>query len=1525
MKKIFRRLTSTILLVAMCCGGVPTTALAAPTVTSNTITVDSTAYSVMTSTHVWSDAELTSAVQDLANAVKNDTQLDAPGGTPEEYCVALSGKVNRSLGVSNVTISNLNYYLAALSYLMVEQQDTNSGIDYTAAMDSTSDYSKFVDDALSISIPGASYGDAVNSLFDSIYDVSKFGILNDGYTKTAHEGNAGTLNSIALYKCIYAYIDGAANGRQDVLSRLGAGSSTVTADDDIRWLAAMKLVHDTFGIYYPIISEVSKLTASGEDTSNPTLEDLWKDNSAAIKDVKPEFYITDDFVKPTILRETPLTKFYNINSRNGIVFVERDTILNDIEYDVNALEIEEYYDDSRKTDKEIDDGDVGAIDYSWTKVGNFGIPADVPDSNSLYAVTMSEYIQKGMIYSSTFVPMKTNLYSPDTINQFDKDFRDEFFYKYGFMRKALLRDTSSTSAVDYYNADGVCTGTLQVCTLRDIMESNGNDLTLYLDDNFYNADEAIKKGNEQLQLLYTKRVALTEDLRQLYDVFTFTKNLVNSLSGDVNGVSTNLKGVFKTLFDACYTKADLATVSEAAEDVKLYMNSKYKYNTELLETTDLKTLKNQLADMDTAVSNSGRYLFDYEVLKHEDNSIYSDFTKALLDECAESDYRQILYEDASNDENYDTIVLPSREITDYMDGVSNYAQSFVNDGQVVTNLYSSYDSYSPMLSLSYVSALYRDGNSYSLANAVSTHNPVFIASDDLCGIDGAGQWYRNTILNYALVQNLKSSTTLDYNYVVDLDCPVYMDVFGNILTEGGTVVIPAASNMTLHPASYKLQNVSVGLYSVYGHDYHVPLTCKGASTAMYPYFTIDPVNEVYIINGVSMDVGEVPIKFNELSPNDPDIQDTIQKLYSSYINGGTPYNRLNWITMVNISNEVMRGAPIENIDKDIEGLDVNGKRNRAGVVAAVKLEELIDSLEGTMQNTLISIPDFTRNEHTEYLVAFMIKILIVLVTASIIIGIYRDGVSGELGIRTFYKTVTSVLIVFSAVCLIPALFTLTYYTANKFLLHDEAMRILMYNLEKQQCGVEIGMTDVLEPGTTNDMALQLDWIEVPWYDQLENVLYKSSLQNLDEVKQKAYRQSPVYDHFDVELHDDGVYVTVDELFSAVNIDYTFNEMYDGNDTLNGLYLYADNSLQTAGFYTPYYVFLRVLTANVNEYNYYHNSYNYTTKYISGNRLKTVGLCNTYFTTKGFMEEDTDIMHMYEIYGDPKNVTYDRALLFSDSDLESIQNSMWYCNFEGKGLDRRVELMNDYARDFIADNKDLLTKVTDETFIKVMALNMAIKYNQVFGVPAANSLEIYNMDSNDLLRLSIVKTEEAVLAAPMSYSRFVYNFGGEPAVYCAAVLTLIMWLGSFIKPLCTIIIFLSTCLSLVVFRVVLRKPSANLLGYLVTILLLCFTNVLHAVLLKVSTYLPNIGLSPLGCIIFLIIAQVVYLLFLSYITGVSLKDWQNLGMTEYEHEARTIKRKFGADDAHDLSGSIPHHENNWDYYNDLLKQHRSRNM
>lgn len=1279
------------------------------------------------------------------------------------------------------------------------------------------------------------------------------------------------------------------------------------------------------------------------------------------------------------------------------------------------------------------------------------------------AVTMTDFITRGLGYSTTYIPMQTNLYSADTISSFKKSLNksllgsDDFFdmyLKFGFLRKAVYIETSASAVQDYYNAGGTTTGTLRVATLRDLIESGNKEVALYIDSSVYNKDTLLSEGNTVLSDLLEQKTGLLKALIAYNNVLTMSK----SIKSDVTLLVEYTEGTcLSSVVNDCVNDDafDLAVFKASANDCIMRT---YGYNVNALDTNTgkSKSITEQIAataagiaggvpagvassldngskkselqqaiinmNRDALISSKSNQLTD-ATIKTAEYTSYDPSVRKTLDTVSDASYRNVNSLSFSSDglnafstslisktrDNTDCVVLPSYNINKYIAGKVKYAVTQDNGGVSVTKEYTMDANYTPMMSLAFISLIYRDSNYFTLANTVESNNPIFLASDKMCGIAEANQWYRNTLLNYMLMKNLAGNAQLDVSYISDLDCPLYCDIFGNILTESGTVVIPAACNATLHTGAFRNFNFGAGLFTCYGSEYYVPADLPGAGSVIYPYFVADTKAGYYVINGYELQVNGTAIRFDKLDTYDDATRKSLSAAYLTYVTTET-MTRLNWMAMVKICNEVLRGAPIENIDKDAEGLSgLLTPGNTAGLVAAAKFESMLDSLRGNVSNSLLKIPDFSRIDSLEIFVALFIKLLMVATAGVVIISIYRDGVAGTLGFRTILQSLAAVALTVLCVVGIPSIFQLTYYSANRALLQNEAFRILLANEEKRQGGEEIGITKVDTIDSSGEFALQLDWITVPWYEELENILYSSTLENLQAVRLKAYRETPTYDKPDVTVYNDGVYVTTDTLFDSVEVDYNFTAV----GAQRGLRLVDKGIGQTTSFYSPYYVFLQALTANVNEYNAWRgtmgdthstqdaandaaqqqghalSSYNFTTKYMSGNRLKTVGASKAYFESELFMNNEDDILRLNQIYCAntpvtdvaPDEPTTDtevtgyladttaqeyirdleagniRTMTFSDENRLQFRGSYWFNHnviYVDKrymeGLDEtgmtpeqvaetrnevlqpllvdyynRVEKMDVYARDFVARNKDLLGKVTDETFLKVMALAMAVKYNQLFGVPSANSIEIFNMASEDLMRLCVVPTEEAVMASTMSYPRFVYTFGGEAAVYLAAILSIILWIGSYIKPLCTVIIFVSVFVSIFVFRVVLRRKSANLWGYFVTVCLLCLTNILHALVLKVGVSLPNFGLPPVACFLFMIILQVVYLLILAYVTGVSLKDWANLGANEYAREAKLLTNKFRKDSKGDLlSGAVKHHDNNWDYYNDLVDQHRKRN-
>ena len=319
-------------------------------------------------------------------------------------------------------------------------------------------------------------------------------------------------------------------------------------------------------------------------------------------------------------------------------------------------------------------------------------------------------------------------------------------------------------------------------------------------------------------------------------------------------------------------------------------------------------------------------------------------------------------------------------------------------------------------------------------------------------------------------------------------------------------------------------------------------------------------------------------------------------------------------------------------------------------------------------------------------------------------------------------------------------------------------------------------------------------------------------------------------------------------------------------------------------------------------------------------MKTLGYVQPYFTSAEFMEEGMDYFNLYSIYDVPAPVELPGSLFYSDEDLDALRYSQW-CNLDMSEASRikRIEKINDYAREWVASHRNMIGKVTDETFLKCMALSCAMEHNRVFNTLRADNLEIYELSNEDLLRLSIADKDTVMNTSTMSYARFIFTSGGTPTVYTAALLTLINFVSSWVKPIVTILIFILTCISIFVFRLILRKKNNSLYGYVCTILLMCMVNVVGSIFLKLSMFLPGTGLTPTVCILIQCLVQFAYIFLLMSIVYVALKDWRNMGFQRYNSGFNRIFQRG----EYSVDVDTPKRKNGWDYYNMLVERQRRR--
>ena len=789
--------------------------------------------------------------------------------------------------------------------------------------------------------------------------------------------------------------------------------------------------------------------------------------------------------------------------------------------------------------------------------------------------------------------------------------------------------------------------------------------------------------------------------------------------------------------------------------------------------------------------------------------------------------------------------------------------------------------YSVMRAYAGVSSVYRDKALYDFINTAGIA-PVFMSSKSMATTKGATQVWQDTYFNYALLKNIEGSMNVNYKSNLDINKPVYIDIYGNIVTESGDVVIPAAANSTLNTTYCPY---TAAFITTYGTEFKIPsdldfVKLSGAAQVMEK----DEETESWVFAQKSLNNA---VDMNYLSTASPTALDTLFNEYANYIKqGALDFDRY----VPNIVMEVMRGAPIESINKAEEGILTKGSATKFGIGRAVQLEELRTSISSMSQNAILSLPNLAFMDGIEYVIFFMYRLTLVGVGLLLLTHIYSAAMDQGFGIADWFKTIVSVALVLGALYIIPVLFDASYYQVNRLCLQGEALQTTMLNLEKKEAGVEVGMLETGEPKISSKVYLKLKKVDIPWYKGIQEIATSNISGTMDKIYEEYAAQDLAFGQKDFEYKNGNLYLDVENLFDSSTV--TFNTNYNN--------LYAVSKSETpASFYTPYYAFLHALCVDVNTYNKEHDIYSYTTQVYGGGKVKSLGLIRAYLLSDEFIvgtddeeviELTSDMMHLREIYKTQQELS--KFTIFSDDEIATMQKSNWYnSNLTEEQVADRIAKLNKRAKKFVVKNRDLIGRISDETFLKAMALDTACYYNRVFNTGAADSLEIYNLSEEDLTRMFIAPRTDVITQSPLGYARFIYEEAGAPGVYAAALLEGINLISGWLKPLITLLIYGIIFISLFLYKIVLRKKTDSNKGYIYLVLLLCSTNVIYALLLKGLGLIGRAGGVPLVCLIFHCMLQIGVLLIYGWLAYVAIDNWRDLGAAKFSMDAQDTLYKL----------------------------------
>lgn len=1053
---------------------------------------------------------------------------------------------------------------------------------------------------------------------------------------------------------------------------------------------------------------------------------------------------------------------------------------------------------------------------------------------------MSDQWCKGFAISALYVPMETNLYDANSIAYLnDPNFISDFYYKFAFYRKALYINTDNSAIVNN-KVSGEVSGT-RVATLNDLLNYD-RDIILTVDDNFYNAKD------------------------------------INSVIG----------------------KLDYSSVRNGSET-----------NTD----NAWESMKNWVGDLFN--------LSPEQILKTGPNAYYS-----------------------STLANTVTKLGGTPTLT------SSIADVYVlseNDLIGENNVFDEYE-YSVKQSYGVVSAVYRSAELYNeCLRALATDNAVFKSSKGICSTPGTTSSDWRSVYNYCMLANLEDQMKNDSASTLDLNAPIFCDLFGNIVTESGLVIIPAAANATLCGTNWNPNTVGWSEYYNNGHrleideftdDVYTWLTgieykSDGSVEQQVQYVDHydddgNPVYKTYTITAAdSTNVGKYGEEVNRENAGGYMIVDRSGQLVlrTSALAGGSSSAIVQWEnlnknstvvkdlfyndayfnkaksgeiyskTLVNMVVETLRGAPIEYIDYEYEGLSGNADISKFGVYMAYKLEELTNALisgtngSHTGGNSMVTIPNPAFITGIEYAALYIFKIMFAVLLIGFVVSLYLDAVKNHLGIKSLGKFVVTCLLTIVAIVFVPNIMSWSYYRANKDLLADESGYIMMLNYVKDYDGAEIGITSITTPETNTELYVKLDDIAVNWWDVIGEVLFNNTYKTVSELYKSQLTDNAMAMQENVQIKGDGLYMNVKDIFDSTSVVY-----YPSQNRIANIAYSNGGNVGTAGdkdsvvsFCMPYYVILDKLVANIDEYNQSKDITAYSWSVGSNGHIMTYDIISPYLTSSEFLDEGYDILGLNEALDTDNHMTSYTEGYFSTAQKDRMKLSRWYPTGSTKDqlTQDRINAVYTYARDYIAQNREVLGKVPDEVFIKTFAMQLAIEFNKQFNVHTTNSIEIMNVDTRDLARFLVADKGSVYKYFSYGFARFAYEESGTIGVILAALYFVVLWVTSFSK-LIALLAILGLLVTNVLFRKILfRKESRCIEGYLITCACLVMFNYAYSLMLKASMLISETGLGSIAGLSLAIVVQVLYVFGLIGIIYIQCKDWRNNGYTSFQEIGASI--------------------------------------
>lgn len=1009
---------------------------------------------------------------------------------------------------------------------------------------------------------------------------------------------------------------------------------------------------------------------------------------------------------------------------------------------------------------------------------------------------VSDYWAQGFALSSGFVPLKTNVYDAANYADMDENWVSDFFYTYGFYRKALYISNATNSVSSAYV--GSYTASESVCTLQTLLDRMGSEITLSVDRSFYNADKVQK--------------ALEVDLSK------YTKESSESKEEQSNSDSETVENGFNT---------------EITYQAHLNMD-------ELLKTGASTSYSSEVVSKVTKLED---YTVDSEPL-----SVYDSY-----------------------------LVSP-----DLILGSNGY--------ESVLGL----PEYSVLQPYALVSTIYRCDKLFNECTVASLNDSVVLrASKSLKDIYGTSYEQWRTYYNYKILEGLYNKLDNTSELIHDKDLPIFIDIFGNIVSYSGFVLIPAAANATLTQKYWDPYSIGFAqLYAASNKDiksdfkedvatWLIGHSLENESTSFINsankvegggYFEFDDDNQLVLKDVIiSNSTQSLNVSWNHLNYSSKLLKemffssayyDKASKMYSS--------------TLVGLITEVLRGAPLENIDLEVEGLVVQGNKSVLVFTAKV-IENIIRALQkDNFKGANIAsyrIPYST--EFIKILGLYLFKIAIVVTLAVVIIQTFRRAIQGLLNISGVVTFIAKGLLIVAGLFILPILTTESFTFVSNKLLRPEMEVLTLGDYLSEFSSEQVNITDVTHQDRTADAPLiKVGQVSSNLLSKSQYI-YNSNIQDLVEDTMREDLAANPFSHIpDVVIYDDELFYPTANLLNLTQVVYypQINCLVNQQRSSVGSETLATN----LSYITPYFYILDVLTQSVNQYNYQNNISAFVWNLADNSSVVTYDLCREYFNSLEFMDEGFDSLNLYnEFFGSTSKIS---PLKLSLNSTDGMLNSYWYPE-EGKlTLERDIAETYKYTREWVIRNQKLIGVVPDEVFIKMVALVASLKWNDTQGLKFASAVECSTVSIDSLVKLAVAKPNDVYANFNYSLPRFMLETSNGVALILMLFAYVSLWILALVKPLMLgfIIAFIIILLIRAMFDF--KEDKHIVEGFIISSFVLTLIQIGYALALKLMINLGTIIASDSISMLILLILNLLYVGSMLYLCYALATDPAQIGYT-----------------------------------------------